>query len=75
MTQSERSGTFSASVDVGLVLQDGRVPAVALNPQYALAAVQQIARRSGRHGEAVRDRCGMIETSGEQNPREHPENG
>lgn len=57
---------------------------VALNPQYALVAVQEIARRSGRHGEALtvdkilkvlRDRYGlieavemMVEASGEQNP-------
>ncbi|HWI31067.1 MAG TPA: PIN domain-containing protein [Microbacterium sp.] len=43
---------------------------VALNPQYALAAVQEIARRSGRHGavltvdailDVLRDRYAMIE--------------
>lgn len=62
---------------------------VALNPQYALAAVQEIARRSGRHGEkltvdaildVLRDRYGMIEAvemmveaSGEQRPSGRPD--
>ena len=65
--------------------------AVALNPQYALAAVQEIARRSGRHGEeltvnsildVLRDRYGMIEAvemmvdvSDEQSSSGRPENG
>lgn len=62
---------------------------VGMNPQYALAAVQEIARRSGRHGEALTvdaildvlgDRYGMteavemmVEASGEQNPSEPPQ--
>lgn len=64
---------------------------VALNPQYALAAVQEIARRSGRHGDVLtvdaildvlRDRYGMIEAvemmveaSDEQSPGGRLEHG
>ena len=64
---------------------------VALNPQYALAAVQEIARRSGRHGEeltvdaildVLRDRYRMteavemmVEASAEQGLSGRPDHG